>query len=359
MNTTLDNKQASWRGRTGRSTGRVGTLLISAAALIFTASAHADGSWLVGWANDEFFGSDNQFSNGFFLQKNGRAGTDWRQAGQTPAFGRGLARRLLPERPDLHYRESWTVGQNMQTPDRISMRELILDDVPFVGMLGWTNSHIAFNDRELSGIQTLIGIVGPASLAEQVQRGAHRISGASTPRGWDNQLDTEPLLNIYAMRKWKIASNSWQDLAFGVDGALGNFFTHAQASIEWRVGRKRPLGFMPRAVPIGRAISYDARLRSPGQTYFYGSFVFQGTALGFALPRDGNLLRNDNPWTENNTLSPRRWLRQAAFGLHLERAAWAAHLQMFIANDSFKRIEQSSIEDPRNNFGILSFEWKF
>jgi len=358
MNTGIDNKVASPRDRIARSKGVFGTLLISVAALIFAGPAHGDGSWSAGWANDQLFGSDNQFTNGFFIQNHGSAGTDWRQAGRTPAFGRDLARRLLPERPELHYRESWTVGQNMQTPDRIGTRELILDDVPFVGMLGWANSHISFNDSELSGVQTLIGVAGPASLAKQAQRGAHRISGATTPEGWGNQLDTEPLLNIYAMRKWKIASNSWQDLALGVDAALGNFFTHAQASIEWRIGHKRPLGFMPWAAPVGRSISYDARLRAPGQTYFYGSFGLQGTALGFALPRDGNLLRNDNPWTENNILSPRRVLGQAAFGLHPERAAWAAQLQMFIASESFKRFGPSSIKDPRNNFHILSIEWK-
>jgi hypothetical protein len=321
--------------------------------------AHADGNWAFGWANDQFFGSDNQFTNGFWLQNHGSAADSWDEAGQTPAFGRNLARRLLPQRAGLYYRESWTFGQNMQTPNRIGAREVILDDVPFVGMLGWANSHIAFNDSELTGIETLIGWVGPAALAEPLQRGAHRLSGASTPEGWRNQLDFEPVLNIYATRKWKIASSPWQDLAIGVDGALGNFFTHAQATVEWRIGRRRPLGFMPLQGPVGRSISYDGRLRTPGQRSFYGSVALRGTALGFALPREGNLFRSGNEWTENNRLSPRRLLGQLALGLHLERPSWGAHLQVFIASESFKQRGQTAIEDPRNNFGILSFEWKF
>lgn len=328
-------------------------------ALIFhavLASASDNGSWAFGWANDEFFGTDNQFTNGFWLQRHGSHAPDWDQAGKTLAFGVSLARRLLPRVEGMSYRESWSLGQNMQTPDRISQREIILDDAPFVGMLGWTNTHVAFNDRELTGFQTLIGLVGPATGAEQAQRAAHNITGASTPRGWRNQLDNEPLLNIYAIRKVKIARGSWQDLAIGVDGALGNFFTHAQASLEWRVGR-RPQGFALRPTALGRSITYDARLRNSGQTHIYGSMAIQGTALGFALPREGNLLRGGNEWTDNNVLSPRRIIGQFMLGMHYEKPSWALHAQFFISSDSFKDNGQANLADPKNKFGILTFEW--
>jgi len=325
--------------------------------LVAPVSGSAGGTWAFGWANDEFFGSDNQFTNGFYLQRHGSAAPDWEQAGATPAFGRALARRLLPQRGDLHYRESWSFDQNMQTPDNISTLEIILDDAPFVGMLGWTNTHIAFNDRRLTGFQTMIGLVGPATLADELQREAHRLTGASNPRGWRNQLDNEPLLNVYAVHKIKVVSSGWQDLAVGVDAALGNFFTHAQASLEWRIGAKRPLGFAPVSVPIGRVIAYDARLRQPGQTCFYGTIGAQGTALGFALPREGNLLRSDNEWTENNVLSPRRFLRQFSIGLHFERMSWAVHVEAFLPSDSFRDSAQLGLEDPKNNFGIVTLEW--
>ncbi|MFU8878035.1 MAG: lipid A deacylase LpxR family protein, partial [Wenzhouxiangellaceae bacterium] len=322
-------------------------------------SAAAAGSWSVNWANDEFFGSDNQFTNGFSLQRHGSVGSDWNEAESTVAFGRSLARRLLPQRGDLHYRESWSFGQNMQTPDNISTPDIILDDAPFVGMLGWTNTHIAFNDRRLTGFQTMIGLVGPLTQADELQREAHRLTGASNPRGWRNQLDNEPLLNLYAVYKVKIASGGWQDLAIGVDGALGNFFTHAQASLEWRIGKSRPLGFAPAVEPIGRAITYDARLRDAGRTYFYGTIALQGTALGFAMPREGNLLRNGNEWTDNNVLSPRRFLRRVMLGLHFERDRWAIHAQAFLPSDSFRDDQAADITDPKNNFGIITLEWGF
>ncbi len=333
------------------------TACISAVMLLaLPIVGNAGGSWALGWANDEFFGSDNQFTNGIWIQRHGSFSSNWRKTGQTPAFGRSLARRILPAREGLFYRESWSLGQNMQTPDQISLREVILDDAPFVGMLGWANTHIAFNDDELSGFQTLIGLVGPATGAEQAQRAVHNLTGASTPRGWRNQLENEPLFNIYAIRKIKISRSSWQDLAVGVDAALGNFFTHAQASVEWRVG-KRPNGFALRPAPLGRAITYNARLRDSGQTYIYGSMALQGTALGFALPREGNLLRGNNEWTENNVLSPRRFLGQVMLGLHFEKVNWALHAQFFISSDSFKNGNQANLEDPKNNFGILTFEW--
>lgn len=76
----------------------------------------AEPLWRTGWANDEFLGSDNQFTNGVFLQKNSALAASLEQTGGTPAFGRSLASWLLPAREGLHCRETWTIAQNMQTP---------------------------------------------------------------------------------------------------------------------------------------------------------------------------------------------------------------------------------------------------
>lgn len=318
----------------------------------------AQSVWRAGWANDEFLGSDNQFTNGIFLQQSSALADSLASTGGTPAFGKGLASLLLPDRQDLHYRETWTIAQNMQTPNDIGRRDPIFNDVPYVGMLGWANSHIAFNNEELTGFQTLLGWVGDLTQAKHAQRAAHELTGANSPEGWRNQLDNEPLLNFYAMRKRKFLDNGWLDAAWNVDAALGNFFTFGQAALEFRFG-DRPGGFAPAPTPTGRNLDYDARIRAPAETYFYASAIVRATGLLFALPRHGNLLRNGNRWTENEQIDPKNLLGQLVLGLHYERPRWGLHFTVNVATDAVDTKSGPDLEDPSNNFGILVYERKF
>lgn len=328
------------------------TVLIAAPSV-----ALAQPTWRVGWTNDEFLGSDNQFTNGLFLQKNSELADSLFATTGTLAFGKGLAALLLPDRGDLHYRETWTLGHNMQTPDDIQQRELIVNDVPYVSMIGWSNSFIAFNDQELTGFQTLLGWAGDLTLGEELQSFAHKVVGAGDPKGWGNQLDNEPLLNLYAMRKQKFFHNDWMDAAWNIDGALGNFFTLGQAALEFRFG-DRPAGFAPAPTPTGRSMDYDARIRAPDEQHFYASAVIRATGLLYALPRHGNLLRSGNAWTKNEQIDPNELIGQLILGLHYERANWGLHLTFNLATNSIDD-NNSEIEDPSNNFGALVGEWKW
>jgi len=347
--------------KTGDATSRsriFSRAALLALGLIGCVHAMAQPTWRAGWANDEFLGSDNQFTNGIFLQKNSVLADSLEATGGTPAFGRSLGAWLLPSRADLYYRETWTIAQNMQTPNNINRRDVILDDVPYVGMLGWANSFIAFNDDELTGFQTLLGWVGELTQADETQKAAHAVTGANTPEGWNNQLENEPLLNVYAMRKQKFYRNGWMDAAWNVDAALGNFFTLGQAALEFRFG-DRPAGFAPALTPTGRNMDYDARLQNPGQSYFYVSAIVRATGLLFALPRHGNLLRNDNEWTDSERLDVNNLLGQLVLGLHYERERWGLHFTVNLATDAVEPATGPGLEDPSNNFGILMAEWKF
>lgn len=326
--------------------------------LATSGTALAQSVWRAGWANDEFFNSDNQFTNGIFLQEHSELAESLAATRGTPAFGKVLANWVLPSRAGLHYRETWAVGHNFQTPDDIGRDDVILTDVPYLSMAGWANAFIAFNNEELTGFQTMLGWAGDLTLGEQLQKAAHGISGATDPRGWDNQLKNEPLLNVYAMRKQKFYNGRWMDAAWNVDAALGNFFTFGQAALEFRFGH-RPGGFAPAPTPFGRNLDYDARIQAPGESYFYASAIVRGTGLLFAMPRHGNLLRSGNEWTDNERIDPNNLLGQLVLGLHYERANWGLHFTMHLATDSVDTEPGTDLSDPSNNFGILTAEWKF
>lgn len=97
-------------------------------------------------SNDIILSSDNQFTNGTSIVVSSPAVASLDQTSGTPAFGRSVVSWAIPEQAGLNYRESWVIGQNMQTPANIERPDLILNDVPYVGFLGWGNSFYGFND---------------------------------------------------------------------------------------------------------------------------------------------------------------------------------------------------------------------
>jgi len=315
-------------------------------------------NWRVFWANDDPLNSDNQFSNGLALIKNSALAPNLVGTSGTFAFGKPLAALILPHHAGLYYRETWSIAQNMQTPNDDDQNNVILDDFPYMGMIGWSNTYSAFNNHELTAFQILVGAVGRVALAERTQATAHRISGASRPKGWGNQLDNEPIINLYAMKKLKLYNQHLFDASVDLDAALGNFFSFAETALEFRLGH-RPDGFAPMFIPMGHGIDTDARLSRAGQTYFYSSLIVRGTGFLFAMPREGNLLRRNNEWTRDNVLNPRDFVGQLVFGVHMERQNWGLHANLFLTTETVKKINGTTVKDPRNNYISINYEWQF
>ena len=81
--------------------------------------------WRFESANDVFFDSDNQFTNGWNIQKHSALAESVEQLHGVPGFGRTVARWALPEREGLRYRNAFVVGQNMSTSEDIENENII------------------------------------------------------------------------------------------------------------------------------------------------------------------------------------------------------------------------------------------
>jgi hypothetical protein len=291
-------------------------------------------TWRFVIGNDFLFDSDNQFTNGFTIQKHSTVGDNLDSLVGSRAFGKGLARRILPQGSDLVYRKALTVGQNMATPDDLEDPDIILDDTPYLGMLAAESSWIAFNDTRFTGYALTIGLVGEYSFAEEVQTGIHSLIDATEPMGWEHQLDNEPIVNFYYMKKRKLWNKPSFDGAFNFDLAVGNFLTGVDAGFEMQFGRK-PGGFSQVVDPLGRGMSYDATLpRQDGKAEIYGTLAIRAWAWALFMPMEGNMLVSDNEWTDNNTIDPENIVGQVVLGFHYVRPKWGVHATWTIATDN-------------------------
>lgn len=315
-------------------------------------------TWRLELANDVVTDSDNQFTNGFSVQRHGPLASSFEEMGGTAAFGKRLAKFFLPDREGLYYREGWIIGQNMQTPDEITDPDIILNDLPYLGMLAWSNSFIAFNDDSLTGFGWMIGTVGENSFAQEAQEAVHSATGADDPEGWDNQLDDEPILGFFYTKKKKIWRKQNFDGAIAFGGAVSNFVSGAGLGLEMRFGRM-PEGFAYIPDPIGAGLNYHPTIPLKGQTAIYGTLSIRARGFVVDMPREGNTFVDDDEWTENNVLDPEGFSGQVYAGFHYERPKWALRFNLWFTTDSVDVDTLPTEQDAENKGGTITYEWRF
>ncbi len=145
--------------------------------------------------------------------------------------------RACPERPMLEPIVGFAAGQNLYTPDDLTVRGLIPDDRPYAGWL-YGAALLQITDDQLSrqhAFELQLGVIGPEAGGEWVQSELHELIDSAPPLGWDNQLPTEPAINlIYGYRRR--LGNSNLDLVPHIGGALGTIMVSANAGATVRAG---------------------------------------------------------------------------------------------------------------------------
>ena len=95
-----------------------------------------------------------------------------------------------------------TIGQSMVTPDDITLEDPPRppDDLPYGGLLFYSDNWIKAYAQHAERIGVTIGIVGEYSFAEESQKLVHKITGSDEPEGWDTQLNDEIVFQFTALR---------------------------------------------------------------------------------------------------------------------------------------------------------------
>ena len=316
--------------------------------------------------NDVLVDSDNGFSNGWSFQLHTPVVDSWDKVPGVAQHLKSFA-AWLPSLTgdDLNYRMSVSIGQVIQTPDDIDDPNPIANDVPYAGLLTGQLGLIAFNDDEFRGIGLVLGWVGRPSMAEQTQNFVHKVGGlADVAQGWDNQLETEPLLNMTYMRKKKFyRSGERADFSFDAsvsgDVELGNLYTGAGVRLETRFGNNMPGGFAYYPDPVGRWMTYDASLApaKPKEASIYGTFGISASAVAHNILLDGNVFR-DNTSPSIDNIEKENTVGHVFIGFHYGMPTWAFHFMHVITTDAVEASSVPGTTDPDNTFSTLMFEWR-
>ncbi len=131
------------------------------------------------------------------------------------------------------------IGQQIYGPFATWARYDWLQDRPYTGYLYAGAALTWFNEDESAlKISAQVGTIGPASMAEKVQKSFHHAFNLKDPEGWQYQLNNEVGLNLEAQYTRLLYRNNseWLDVAATPSLRLGNTFSNATAAVQLRIG---------------------------------------------------------------------------------------------------------------------------
>lgn len=91
---------------------------------------------------------------------------------------------------------SWSVAQEMYTANDIEDRNPSAGDHPYAGILYVDNVIYARREGWAHVWELKAGVVGPASYADETQKGVHHAIGSNQPQGWHTQMPNAPIVNV-------------------------------------------------------------------------------------------------------------------------------------------------------------------
>lgn len=159
--------------------------------------------------------------------------------------------------PATERRYQWPIfGQSEFTPTDTKRSVPNPLDRPYAG---WLYLGAGLMQRSNSGridhLQLLLGVVGPAALAKQVQDGFHALAGYGQANGYSHQLHNEPGLLVSYQTIWDrslLTVGSLQSDALPEVGiTAGNVLTYGEVGLTLRVGQSLAAGGTPRTITPG------------------------------------------------------------------------------------------------------------
>ncbi len=304
--------------------------------------------------NDYFGGTDEHYTNGVKLSWISADLTDWGQAGWRKTFVGALP---FVNEPDRQKNIGVALGQNMYTPADTNLTVPDPKDRPYAGWTYLEFSFISKTDHVMDTVAIQLGIVGPHSYAEDMQKTVHRWINDDEPQGWDSQLKDEPGINLIYERKWRLYGRTLGD-TLGIDfiphagASLGNVQTYANVGGVARLGFNLPSDFGVDLIRGGGAVSApiddnDPRV-SPRKRW---SFFLFGGVDGRAVARD--IFLDGNTFRDSPSVDKKPFVGDAYYGVGVIFGTWQFTYTQAV------RTEEFDGQDGKSYFGSVTLSKTF
>ena len=326
---------------------------ILAASVAFSSAARAQsqtnsagdekGAFSILFENDIFDNTDHDYTNGVELgyttSPNGTP--DWavRTARWFPFFA---------QTGDVRTR--YAIGQSIFTPTDISVADPALTERPYAGFLYGTMGLVADDGINMDQLQVTLGMVGPASLAQDSQNFVHSLINDQEAMGWHTQLRDEPGLVISYERALRIIPpqsffGAVLDIEPHYGAAIGNVYDYANLGVMARFGFNLPKDYGPLRIQPSL----------PGSDYFeptagFGAYVFAGVD-GRAIAR--NLFLDGNSFADSRSVSKKSLVGDLTLGAAITFDAFR------LAFTHVMRTREYATQSRPDRFGAVDLTMRF
>ncbi len=302
----------------------VGVLFLLASTLRAAETSGPRGTWFLSVDNDLFSDSDDHYTSGVQLGWVSGVLADYGDGPVPASLARPL--RALPWVNDEGRQRfiSYSVSHRIFTPNDIKDPNLIVNDMPYTGLLFGALTAGAQDERKMDAFSVIVGMAGPAAFGEEVQRAVHAAIGSPRPRGWAHQVRNEPLLNLNYEHRWRLAQfgqrRGWGgDLIGQAALAVGNLLTDATAGVGGRIGWRVPDDYgLPPQFFGEETIGSRPFSRAAGDRGVYLFALVNGSAFANAIFWDGNT------FAESHSIDYDHWIARFYSGLRVRWGKWGA-----------------------------------
>ncbi len=185
--------------------------------------------------------SDEGYTNGFLFSWGENNFNDFSSLALPDWIRYITAWTYINQGDKKNYSVTYGIAQLMYTPDELEESALIEDDRPYAGTLLWGSKIRSYGHNRANSLGLTVGLVGPASLAEQSQTLMHQLIGATEPKGWDNQINNELVFRIEGEHIERFYVHSFSDsLSFDSSAysklGVGNLRSEVGTGLTLRFG---------------------------------------------------------------------------------------------------------------------------
>jgi len=247
------------------------------------------------------------------------------------------------------YSIAYNVSQLMHTPDALEVSEVVEDDVPYAGVLTWEGKIRHYGNDRANSLGLTLGLVGSLSLAGISQKLIHEAIGATDPKGWDNQLDNEPVLRIEGEHIERFYVGSFNNgIAF--DGSsysilgIGNLKSDVGTGVTLRLG-----DLLDQTYATINPISSTGIVAKTINNQFYWQ-VYSSLYAQYVF---NDITLDGNTFSDSHSVELIHEQIMATIGVAFLYNDWGVGLSIHRGNDRFE--EQQTI----SKYGSVSITYNF
>lgn len=243
----------------------------------------------------------------------------------------------------------WSLGQQIYTPANIETPIPDPTDRPYAGWLYMSLGLVTdqrLRSHYVDKLELVVGVVGPDSGAESVQKTVHKWVDSDQPQGWDHQLHSETTIDLQYQREWMLPLNDNNfDIVPRMAATLGTARRDVGAGFTFRLGSGLDSDFGP---PLIRPAAAGMQYFKPKQPFYW--YLFAGAHGRYV---EHNIFLDGNTHGESPSVDKESWVGEVQGGFVLGWENWRVTLTEVVRTREFK-----GQEDP-DEFGALSLSYRF